>query len=89
MFFSGDVFSACFLIDNGIDPNHTTYEFKTSALHLISICSLPDDDKAKVTSSLLQAGAQANLQDSEGRYGWYSGAKARTQDIIGSNLLML
>lgn len=63
----GDIFSACFLIDNGIDPNHTTYEHKTSALHLVPTCSLSDEDKAKVSSSLLQAGAQANQQDYEGR----------------------
>jgi len=63
----GDDFSACFLIENGIDVNHTTYEHKKSALHIVPISSLDAGAKVKVTRSLLAAGANANLQDNEGK----------------------
>ena len=67
--FAADEFSALFLIEHGTDPNHTTYEHKTSALHLVSTCALSDEEKVNVTSSLLKTSANANLQDSQG---WYA-----------------
>ena len=67
--FAADEFSALFLIEHGTDANHTTYEHKTSALHLVCTCALSDEEKVNVTSSLLKTSANANLQDSQD---WYA-----------------
>lgn len=66
-FIAADEFSALFLIENGTDPNHTTYEHKSSALHMVSTCPLSEEEKVNVTASLLKSAANANLQDSQGR----------------------
>ncbi|XP_067934786.1 rabankyrin-5-like [Watersipora subatra] len=81
-----DTFSASFLIENGINPNHTTYEHKTSALHLISTCSLPDESKATVTENLLRAGAEVNLKDTNGSCPLHIAVRSKSLPVFSTLL---
>lgn len=69
----GDKFAANFLIKNGARVNAATLGDQETPLHLVASYSpkkhLPDvmAEMAQIAESLLQAGANPNMQDSKGR----------------------
>lgn len=72
-FTKGDKFAANFLIKNGACVNAATLGDQETPLHLVASYSpkkhLPDVmvEMAQIAESLLQAGANPNMQDSKGR----------------------
>lgn len=69
----GDSFAATFLIKNGALVNAATMGAQETPLHLVASSSCrkgPADitsEMAHITESLLQAGANPNMQDGRGR----------------------
>ncbi|KAM9034862.1 LOW QUALITY PROTEIN: rabankyrin-5 [Sarcophilus harrisii] len=87
----GDSFSATFLIKNGALVNAATAGAETP-LHLVASSScrkarrrLPPG-MARITESLLQAGANPNMQDARGRTPLHASIIARN-DVVFSQLL--
>uniref|UniRef100_A0A674ILK6 Ankyrin repeat and FYVE domain containing 1 n=1 Tax=Terrapene triunguis TaxID=2587831 RepID=A0A674ILK6_9SAUR len=90
----GDKFSANFLIKNGARVNAATLGDQETPLHLVASYSpkkhLPDvmSEMAQIAESLLQAGANPNMQDCKGRTPLHASIVVRN-DPVFSQLLQL
>uniref|UniRef100_A0A8C0GXG9 Ankyrin repeat and FYVE domain containing 1 n=1 Tax=Chelonoidis abingdonii TaxID=106734 RepID=A0A8C0GXG9_CHEAB len=88
----GDKFSASFLIKNGARVNAATLGDQETPLHLVASYSpkkhLPDvmSEMAQIAESLLQAGANPNMQDCKGRTPLHASIVVRN-DPVFSQLL--
>ncbi|XP_036610820.1 rabankyrin-5 [Trichosurus vulpecula] len=88
----GDSFAATFLIKNGALVNAATVGAQETPLHLVASSSCrkgPDDvtsEMAHITESLLQAGANPNMQDGKGRTPLHSSIISRN-DVVFTQLL--
>ncbi|XP_051847502.1 rabankyrin-5 isoform X1 [Antechinus flavipes] len=88
----GDSFSATFLIKNGALVNAATTGAQETPLHLVASSSCRKgaaeaaSEMARITESLLQAGANPNMQDARGRTPLHSSIIARN-DVVFSQLL--
>ncbi|XP_068939356.1 rabankyrin-5 [Petaurus breviceps papuanus] len=88
----GDSFAAAFLIKNGTLVNAATVGAQETPLHLLASSScrkgLADaaSEMAHITESLLQAGANPNMQDGRGRTPLHLSIIARN-DVVFSQLL--
>nr|XP_042713698.1 rabankyrin-5 isoform X3 [Chrysemys picta bellii] len=88
----GDKFSANFLIKNGARVNAATLGDQETPLHLVASYSpkkhLPDvmSEMAQIAESLLQAGANPNMQDCKGRTPLHASIVVRN-DPVFSQLL--
>ncbi|KAM9272736.1 rabankyrin-5 isoform 3-T3 [Morus bassanus] len=88
----GDKFAANFLIKNGARVNAATLGDQETPLHLVASYSpkkhLPDvmAEMAQIAESLLQAGANPNMQDSKGRTPLHVSIVVRNEPVFSQLL---